>query len=393
MEVVGRYHDGVVADVREVVCRLEPDRANAVLVIADRATGEEIDRWRAEDLFPLHHRKYELRVGVMGKPYGARLAFTGFEPSRAAAGLLKDALAHKHRQERGRQYRAMGLATAALVSVIVAYVYGVPLLAGQIVGFVPPAWESALGETVVTQIEQALAPEAGWAVCDPNPNSLANRAIARFAAQAVEGSGTPFAPDIKIIRTSIPNAFALPGGHSFYFSALLDQTESPEEFAGVMAHELGHVVHRHGMEQLISTSATGLLVGFVLGDMTGLSIAGALGAALIDSRFSRDAEREADRFAADVAQRLAFRAAGLANLLERVAGDDQFSAALALLSTHPLTTERRAYLETLAVDEASVRPVFTDEEWRAIKSMCGPPAAQRVPGANAVSTKSGGKGG
>ncbi len=393
MEVVGRYHDGVVADVREVVCRLEPEGAGAMLVIVDRATGEEIDRWRAEDLFPLHHRKHELRVGVMGKPYGARLAFTGFEQSRAAEALLRDALAHKHRQERGKQYRAMGLATAALVSVIVAYVYGVPLLAGQIVGLVPPEWESALGETVVTQIEQALAPEAGWAVCDPDPNSLANRAIARFAAQAVEGTGTPFAPDIKIIRTSIPNAFALPGGHSFYFSALLDQTESPEEFAGVMAHELGHVVHRHGMEQLISTSATGLLVGFVLGDMTGLSIAGAMGAALIDSRFSRDAEREADRFAADVAQRLSFRAAGLANLLERVAGDDQFSAALALLSTHPLTTERRAYLETLAVDEASVRPIFTEAEWRAIKSMCGAPAAQRVPGANAVSTKSGGKGG
>jgi predicted Zn-dependent protease len=394
MEVVGRYHDGLVADVRNVLCRLEPAGPNATLLISDRATGEVIDRWRAADLFPLHHRKHELRVGVMGKPYGARLAFTGFEEARAANALLKDALAHKHRQERGRQYRAMGLATAALVSVIVAYIYGVPLLAGQIVGLVPPEWEAALGDTVVVQIEQALAPEAGWAVCDPDPNSVANRAIARFAAQAVEGTDTPFAPDIKVIRTSIPNAFALPGGHSFYFSALLDQTESPEEFAGVMAHELGHVVHRHGMEQLISTSATGLLVGFVLGDMTGLSIAGAMGAALIDSRFSRDAEREADRFAADVAQRLSFRPAGLANLLERVAGDDQFSAALALLSTHPLTTERRAYLESLAVDEANVRPVFTEEEWRAIKSMCGTASAQERPNAGAPqATKSGGKGG
>jgi Zn-dependent protease with chaperone function len=394
MEVAGRYHDGIVAEVRDVACRLESAGAAAILVISDAGTGEEIDRWRAEDLFPLHHRKHELRVGVMGKPYGARLSFTGFEQSRAAGALLKDALAHKHRQERGRQYRAMGLATVALVSVIVAYVYGVPLLAGQIVGLVPPEWESALGETVVVQIEQALAPEAGWEVCDPDPNSLANRAIARFAAQAVEGTGTPFTPDIKVIRTSIPNAFALPGGHSFYFSALLKQTEGPDEFAGVMAHELGHVVHRHGMEQLISTSATGLLVGFVLGDMTGLSIAGALGAALIDGRFSRDAEREADRFAAEVAQRLSFRPAGLASLLERVAGDDAFSAALALLSTHPLTTERRAYLESLGIDESNFRPVFSDEEWRAIKSMCDTAPAQSPPASGLFrSTKSGGKSG
>jgi Zn-dependent protease with chaperone function len=394
MEVVGRYHDGLVADVRDVICRLEPAGAAANLVIIDLATREEIDRWRADDVFPLHHRRHELRVGVMGKPSGARLAFTGFEQSRAAQALLKDALAHKHRQERGRQYRAMGLATAALVSVIVAYIYGVPLLASSIVEIVPPEWEERLGETIVAQIEEALAPEAGWAVCDPNPESLANRAIARFAAQAVDGTDTPFKPDIQVIKTTIPNAFALPGGHSFYFSALLDQTDSPDEFAGVMAHELGHVVHRHGMEQLIATSATGLLVGFVLGDMTGLSIAGAMGAALIDSRFSREAEREADRFAADVALRLSFQPAALAKLLERVAGDDTFTAALALFSTHPLTSERRAYLESLGIDEAGLRPAFTDEEWRAIKSMCDTASPSSPPAAGPLrSEKSGGKGG
>jgi Zn-dependent protease with chaperone function len=394
MEVVGRYHDGVVSDVRDVICRLEAFGVAASLVIADLATREEIDRWRAADLFPLHHRKHELRVGVMGKPSGARLAFAGFEQSRAAQTLLKDALAHRHRQERGKQYRAMGLATAALVSVIVAYIYGVPLLAGSIVEAVPPAWEEQLGETVVAQIREALEPEAGWAVCDSDPFSVANLAIARFVARAMEGTGTPFTPDIQVIKTSIPNAFALPGGHSFYFSALLDQTESPDEFAGVMAHELGHVVHRHGMEQLISTSATGLLVGFVLGDMTGISVAGAIGAALIDSRFSREAEREADRFAADVAQRLSFQPAALANLLERVAGDDAMSAALALLSTHPLTSERRAYLESLAIDEAGLHPAFTDEEWTAIKTMCGgAPPAITSPAGEQRPDKSGGKGG
>jgi Zn-dependent protease with chaperone function len=394
MEVVGRYHDGLVAAVRNVVCRLEPGAAGATLIIADQVSGDEVDRWRAEDLFPLHHRRHELRVGVMGKAYGARLAFTGYEEFRAAEALLRHALAHKHREERDRQYRAIALATAALVSVILAYIYGVPLLARHIVGLVPAEWEEALGETVAAEIERALAAEAGWAVCDPDPESAANRAIARFAAAAVADTGTPFTPDIKVIRTSIPNAFALPGGHSFYFSALLDQTQDPEEFAGVMAHELGHVVHRHGMEQLISTSATGLLVGFVLGDMTGLSIAGAIGAALIDSRFSREAEREADRFAAETAERLSFRPAGLATLLERIAGDDQFSAALALLSTHPLTTERRAWLESLAVDEAHIKPVFTDAEWHAIRSMCETASKEARRGSVAPpASKPGAKGG
>lgn len=394
MEVVGRYHDGLVATVRDVICRLDSVGTAASLVITDLATREEIDRWRADDLFPLHHRKYELRVGVMGKSYGARVAFNGFEQSRAAEAMLRNALAHKHRQERGRQYRAMGLATVALVSVIAAYIYGVPLLAGSITTVVPPEWEASLGETVMVQIEQALGAEAGWEVCDANPDSVANRAIARFAARTVEGVGSPFTPDIQVIRTTIPNAFALPGGHSVYFSALLEKTESADEFAGVMAHELGHVVHRHGMEQLIATSATGLLVGFVLGDMTGLSIAGALGAALIDSRFSREAEREADRFAAEASTRVGFRPASLADLLERVSPDDAFSASLALFSTHPLTTERREFLESLAVTaDPSLAPAFSEAEWQAIKTMCGSTAAVSPPKADTKPTTAGSKGG
>jgi predicted Zn-dependent protease len=367
MDLVGRYHDGLVSLVRDVICRLEAQ----MLVITDLETRTEIDRWKAEDVFPIHARRHEVRVGVIGRPYGARLAFNGFEQARAAHAMLPS-LNHKHRSERGRQYRAMGLATAALVSVVFAYIYGVPLIANRIVAIVPPDWEQRLGETVVVQIEGALAQEGGFEVCDTDPDSVANRAIARFAAKAVEGTGTPFTPDIKVVRTAIPNAFALPGGHSYYFSALLAQTETADEFAGVMAHELGHVVHRHGMEQLISTSATGLLIGFILGDMTGLSVAGALGATLIDSSFSRDAEREADRFAAEASTRVGFRPASLADLLDRVAPDDAFTQNLALLSTHPLTAERRAYLESLALEaDPSLAPAFTDSEWQAIKTMCG----------------------
>lgn len=373
MELPARYQDGLVAEMRDVVCRIEGQGAQSALVIGDPRSREEVERWPAAQVHALHSRRSELRIGTSARPYGARLVFTGFETIGTARAMLP-ALAHRHRQERGKQLRALGVATAALVSVIVAYVFGVPLLASRIVGLVPPEWEERLGETVVAQIEGALQAEAGFEICDPDPGSLANRAIARFAARAVEGTGTPFSPDVKVIRSSIPNAFALPGGHSFYFSALLEQTETADEFAGVMAHELGHVVYRHGMEQLISTSATGLLIGFVLGDMTGLSVAGGIGAALIDSRFSREAERQADRFAADVAKRMAFQPAGLTSLLDRVAADDQMTRALALLSTHPLTSERRQALETMTVTDASLSPAFTEAEWEAIKTMCGPAA-------------------
>lgn len=367
MSIAAQYNDGQVSRIRDVAC----DVSGNDLVIADATSGETLETWPAADVFPVHGRRNELRVGCTGRPYGARLVFTGAGDVRRARELLP-AVTHKHRMETGRQLRIMALSTLALVSVIVAYLFGVPLLASRIVAVVPPEWEQQLGNAAVAQIESALEKEAGFEVCDPDPNSLANRAIARFAAEAVAGTGTPFVPDIKVIRTSIPNAFALPGGHSYYFSALLKETQSADEFAGVMAHELGHVVYRHGMEQLIATSATGLLIGFILGDMTGISVAGAVGAALIDSSFSREAERQADRFAADVARRMAFQPAALPRLLKRVAGDDEMSRALALFSTHPLTAEREAALEAMTVTDASLKPPFTPEEWQAIKSMCGP---------------------
>jgi Zn-dependent protease with chaperone function len=128
------------------------------------------------------------------------------------------------------------------------------------------------------------------------------------------------------------------------------------------------------MQSLIANSSTGLLVGFVLGDMTGLSVAGAVGSALIDNRFSRNDEAQADAFAARTAQRLGFRIHGLVDLLERVAGDDRFSRAMALFSNHPLTDERRAALEALDTVPAEARPAFTDAEWNAIRAMCPAPA-------------------
>ena len=188
----------------------------------------------------------------------------------------------------------------------------------------------------------------------------------------MEGTDSPFDARITVVKSEVPNAFALPGGQSYYFSALLKETRSADEFAGVMAHELGHVVHRHGMEGLIASSATGLLVGFVLGDMTNISVAAAIGATLIDSRFSREAERAADRFAAEAAVRLGFDPTALATLLERVAGDGEMSQSLAFLSTHPLTAERRVALEEMAAAAAgSPRdPVFSEAEWQAIRTMC-----------------------
>jgi predicted Zn-dependent protease len=372
MSIAARFHDGLTAQVHAV--GLDHEAGTLVIRAGD---GSEIARWPTVELFAVPSRKNELRLGANGLPTGARVVVTGREDVGRVLATLP-VLTEKRRQQTGREIRLAVTATVALAAVIVAYLYGVPLLASRLVTLVPPAWEQSLGKTVARQMEASLGESNGWQICDSNPDSLANRAIARFGAAALEGSGSPFTLDITVVKSDIPNAFALPGGQVFFFSALLEQAETQDEFAGVLAHEVGHVAHRHGMEQLISTAGTGALIGFILGDMTGISVAAGLGATIIDARFSRDAERQADAFAAHVAERMDFNPAGLADLINRVGADDEFARALALLSTHPLTEDRRAALEVLSQQRPTgLEPPFTPAEWRAIRSMCGAPAPDK----------------
>ncbi|ODT15504.1 MAG: hypothetical protein ABS35_31230 [Kaistia sp. SCN 65-12] len=382
MEPTGRYYDGVVATRHFVTFALTRDAAPAELIIADRDTREELDRWPVESVFEVAGLGDELRLGAADRPYGARLTVPAGEWCTA----LREALPGRGRRvrlERGQQRRILGIAVAALASVIAAYVFGVPVLADGVTRLVPPAWETRLGDGARLQIEGMLSEGRGFQACG-DPFDAGNVAIRRFAAEVMAETGSPFTPRVTVVRSPLTNAFALPGGQVYYFSGLLERTETADEFAGVLAHELGHVVHRHGMEMLIESSATGLLVGFVLGDMTNLSVAAAAGATLIDSRFSREAEHEADAFAGAAGNRLGFSPLALASLLERVAADDTMSRTLALLNTHPLTDERRAALEALEVAPITALPVFSEAEWQAIKSMCGRPAASVSGGAGVV---------
>lgn len=377
MEFAARYQDGLVADIRNVLCVIDLAADPVALVILDAQSREVIDRWPAAEVYLLHTRMAELRIANRQKPPGARLAINGINDMRSALNVLPQ-LSARQRADGWAQFRILVLATAALASVIVAYLYGIPLLADRLVAFVPPAWEIKIGDTAALQIERSMTGGKGYVVCDPDRNSVANKAITRFVDASFAGLDSPFKPYVTVVRSNIPNAFALPGGRAYYLSTLIQASRSPDEFAGVLAHELGHVYYRHGMQTLIASSTTGLLVGFVLGDMTGLSVAGAVGSSLIDNRFSRQAEAQADRFAGETAKKLGFSPKGLVDLLERVARDDEFSRALALFSNHPLTDERRAALEALDTG-APATPFFTDAEWSAIRDMCPPPPPPPLP--------------
>src|SRR5690606_21917497 len=211
MSIPARFHDGETARTHVVALGYEAMGGVGTLVIHSPESGAELGRWPAADLYTVHGRKGELRLGATGLPEGARVVVQG---RRDIARILATLplLSERRRHEARREIRLAVTATLALASVILAYLYGVPLLAGRITGLVPAGWEQNLGETVARQMEAGMGDGTGWRICDPDPDSLANRAIARFGAEALAGSGSPFDLDIKLVKSDIPNAFALPGG-------------------------------------------------------------------------------------------------------------------------------------------------------------------------------------
>jgi Zn-dependent protease with chaperone function len=140
------------------------------------------------------------------------------------------------------------------------------------------------------------------------------------------------------------NAFALPSGIIVITDELVHLSVHPDEISAVLAHEIGHVVHRHSLRMLFQDTGTALLIGTLLGDVTSMSsLASALPTILVQSSYSREFEKEADGYAYSVLENLNIPKRRLTDILRRLGppGDDVPESG-SYFSTHPPTSERVA---------------------------------------------------
>lgn len=362
------YYDGLVARAARVLVQVDtaPAEGPPALTIRLVENDHEIDRWPLQSLMTRPARPGELRIGSDARPPGARLIVVG----EALVTELENLVPHLHRaatKRRRSERRVLFGGVVALAGAIAAFVFALPYAVGPVAGVIPPAWEIGTGELAEHQLAAMFGVGDTFSSCGSGEQrDVAQVALDRFGADAVRGIETPFTPHILVVRSPLRNAFSLPGGRILLFSGLIDRMEDGDELAGVLAHEIGHMVARDGMKSVIAATATGFFAGFVTGDLTGTSVAGGLGAAILEARFSQAAEADADRYAIAVAERLGFDASGLADLLMRI---DIASTPFSLLESHPPTPERVLMMTGVASPEGA-KPVFSDEEWRAIRSLC-----------------------
>ena len=250
---------------------------------------------------------------------------------------------------------------AAVCSIIGLAWFAIPHVADRLAPYVPMSFEKRMGDVADGQIRGLL----GGKECTGD----AGQAAFKVLIDKLRTAGEFEMPlDAHVMSSSMANAFALPGGRIYLLDGLLQKARSPDEIAGILAHELGHVHHRDGMRRLIQTGGTSFLFGLLFGDVTGAGAVIFVGRSMLDASYSRDAERNADVFAVETMHKLGRSPLPSGDLLFRVTGA-QAAKSISILSSHPLTEER---LETMKkADRKPTGPeLLTAAQWTALKNIC-----------------------
>ena len=296
------------------------------LVYAEERGGQKVYRWTGDEDFRL--------ILPADLPPGLAAAL----PAQRSYGTWIDRL-------------GFGKATvifAAVSAGLLALFFTAPNWLGP---RIPASWERSMGDALVGNFGNRLChtPEG-------------DAALAKLLSKVDPGEEKVRA---GIANSTDVNAVALPGGQILIFDGLVQEAETPEELAGVLGHEVGHVRERHVMTALLRQfGLTVLLSGMNTGVGDTL-----FGLAAMD--YSRDAEREADEYSRARMAESGISPIGAAEFFERLGKRYAYDedSLLGWASSHPSPGER-AEAYRAAAKGKTFRPVLTEQEFGALKTMC-----------------------
>jgi len=271
-------------------------------------------------------------------------------------------VAERVRQVRHRHRVMWAAVGGSILAVVLGMWFGSDLLVELAVSRIPVEWEQKLGESTYRDFltHQEVMKE-GPAVT----------ALGEMTQRLTEQiPNNPYKFEVTVVKSDIINAFALPGGHVVVFTGLMKKAESGQEVAGVMSHELNHVLQRHGLERIVKSLGLLTVVAIVLGDQQGLvGMMKQLGVELLTLKFGREQETEADLTGLQLLQRAKIDPSGMIRFFERLSKEDE--GRMEWLSTHPMSTARaeRLKAELAALPKKSPEPFTFD--WKQVQASLG----------------------
>jgi beta-barrel assembly-enhancing protease len=346
--------DGVSAEGRPVIATLVP----GALQLASEGIPEPA-RWPLE--------RVELDPLVVGAVHLRHRDHPGLLLSSSAPGFREALEAHglSRALPRGNRRWLLGIAylagTAAMVGL---FVVALPTISSGLARQVPLSVEAELGVPSVRMI--------GRSRCD---NTEAQAALDKLAGKLrMEGDPEFDDAQVQVVNLAMMNAFTFPGGSIAVTRGLLDAAETPEELAGVLAHELEHVSERHVMTQVVRSVILTTGWQLTVGDFSGLmAVDPATVMEIAALGFSRDAERDADSGALRRLEHAEISSRGFATFfgrLEKASGGVEVPE---WLSSHPASAVRQQAAMKAANEMPHAAPL-THEEWQALKNACSSPA-------------------
>lgn len=294
------------------------------------------------------------------------LAFRRAAPPELTAHL--DRAAEQVRRARHSHRLLWGSVAGVLLGLALLLWFGTDLMVEWAVARIPIEWEQKLGETVY---QDFLSKET---VLKEGPAVSAVQEITRRLTDKIPDN--PYKFQISVVQSPVVNAFALPGGYVVVFTGLMAKAESGEEVAGVLSHELNHVLQRHGMERMVKMLGLTAIVGILLGDQQGLTgLARQVGMELVTLKFGRAQETEADITGIRLLSDARIAPDGMIRFFERLSENDK--ERVEVFSTHPMSAARAALLKA----ELAALPKRTPEpftfQWKTIQESLGGPEVKK----------------
>ncbi|HUF87784.1 MAG TPA: M48 family metallopeptidase [Thermohalobaculum sp.] len=374
LEAEARYFDGESAEPRAVVVSFG-ERSLVVMGFDDVA----IAHWPLASLRALG-RRGESPVQLVPHPVSdERLVIS--DPEMLAAIARVCPVLYRRPVDRKGVRRAFLWAGGAAGALVLMLFVLIPALAGQLALLIPPQREQQLGDAVAEQLKTLLGYIGSGerpTVCE-SPAGLA--ALDTMSRRLAPDPAMPYPLRVGVLDHGMINAVALPGGRILLFRGLIEAADTPEEVAGVLAHEIGHVIHRDPTRQALRAAGTAGIIGLVLGDVFGASIVVVATDAVLNASYQREAEARADEEAHRMLADAGLPATPFAEFFRKMRakyGDAE--GLLKLIASHPGLAERaERAAEADRIGDGPFEPVLDDQQWLALNGICrdGVPKVRR----------------
>ncbi|MBX7081620.1 MAG: M48 family metallopeptidase [Nannocystaceae bacterium] len=252
--------------------------------------------------------------------------------------------------------RRLAIIGTVLAVCLAAFFLAIPLMSGLLAKLVPQSIADKVGKQVI----ESLAGNAEFCT-DPEGTKALDGLVDKLAAAA--DHDVPFR--VYVVKDDVLNAFAAPGGHVVIYEEIIENAADPQELAGVLAHEMSHELHDHPTKGLVKTVGYGVFSLLVPGSG---ELGGQIGQAVIESKYSRDDELEADRGGVELLNAAKIDSHGLARFFDTMhdKGSD-VPGALEFLSSHPTGDHRQGAVKDLERDGDEA---MTAAQWQALRNVC-----------------------